>query len=104
MKHAGPKLFFILGCQRVGTTLLRLILESHSQISCIDERRAYTILSNNKLLNQEISKNQGKKWLGIKAPRITEQMLEPFLADYGIDFRTPNYHKSKPIIFMVRNV
>jgi hypothetical protein len=36
--------FFILGCQRSGTTLLRLILESHPDIFCYDEIKAYAVL------------------------------------------------------------
>jgi len=99
-----PKLFFILGCQRTGTTLMRLILESHSKISCVDENRAYPILSDQKLLNNERKKNQNKEWLCFKTPRITEQMSEPFLADVGINFRTPNTYKGSPVIFMIRNV
>jgi len=42
--------------------------------------------------------------LGFKTPRITEQMSEPFLADFGINLRTTNYYQGKPIIFMIRNV
>jgi len=99
-----PKAFFILGCQRTGTTLMRLILESHSQISCIDENRAYQILSNQELFRKEQKTNQNKKWLCFKTPRITEQMSEPFLADVGINFRAPNNFKGSPIIFMMRNV
>lgn len=99
-----PKLFFILGCQRTGTTLVRFILESHSKISCVDEHRAYVILQDEKLLKKEINSNLGKKWLGFKTPRITEQMLEPFLADTGINFRTENNFKGTPIVFLVRNV
>jgi len=98
------KIFFILGCQRSGTTLMRLILESHSKISCVDENRAYSILSNQKLLNDELKKNSKKSWLGFKTPRLTEQMLEPFLADFGINFRTQNKYEGLPIIFMIRNV
>jgi len=99
-----PKLFFILGCQRTGTTLMRLILESHSQISCVDENRAYPILTDQKLLDDERKKNKNKKWLCFKTPRITEQMSEPFLADVGINFRTSNNYKNSPIIFMMRSV
>jgi len=100
----SPKTFFILGCQRTGTTLMRLILESHSKISCVDEHRAYEILSDKKLLNEELEKNQRKDWLCFKTPRITEQMTEPFLADIGINFRTQNNYKGSPIVFMNRNV
>jgi len=99
-----PKLFFILGCQRSGTTLVRFILESHSKISCVDEHRAYSILQDENLLKNEITSNISKKWLGFKTPRITEQMLEPFLADVGINFRTQNNFQTSPIIFVVRNV
>ncbi len=104
MVKIKPKLFFILGCQRTGTTLARFILESHSKISCVDEHRAYSILQDKKLLKKEISSNIGNRWLGFKTPRITEQMLEPFLADVGINFRTKNNFQYKPIIFLVRNV
>lgn len=36
--------FFISGCQRSGTTMLRLILESHPFIQCFDEVAGYDIL------------------------------------------------------------
>jgi len=98
------KIFFILGCQRTGTTIMRLILESHSKISCVDENRAYSILSDQNLLNAERKKNKTKTWLCFKTPRITEQMSEPFLADYGINFRTKNNYQGSPVVFMVRNV
>jgi len=63
-----------------------------------------SILSNQTSLKDELKKNRGKKWVGFKTPRITEQMLEPFLADVGIKLRTKNRYKQMPIIFMVRNV
>jgi len=99
-----PKIFFILGCQRTGTTLMRLILESHSKVSCVDENRGYEILSNQTFLKNELKKNNKKNWIGFKTPRITEQMFEPFLADVGINLRTKNMYKGMPIIFMVRNI
>lgn len=37
--------FFITGCQRSGTTLLRLILEGHQDIRCFDETRSYGVLA-----------------------------------------------------------
>lgn len=104
MVKINPNLFFILGCQRTGTTLVRLILECHSKIFCVDEYRAYSILQDQNLLKKEIKSNLGKQWLGFKTPRITEQLLEPFLADIGIDFRTQNHFKNKPIVFLVRDV
>lgn len=99
-----PKIFFITGCQRSGVTLLRLILESHSQVSCIDEYNAYNILEDANLLKKELANNKNKEWLGFKVPRLAEQMLEPYLVDVGIDFRIVNVYVGKPIIFMIRNV
>jgi len=52
-----PKLFFILGCQRIGTTLARFILESHSKIFCVDEHRAYSILPDKNLLKKAKNKD-----------------------------------------------
>jgi len=31
-------------------------------------------------------------------------MLEPFLADFGINFRTENKYRGAPVIFLIRNV
>jgi Sulfotransferase family len=36
--------FFILGCQRTGTTLMRLVLESHPDVFCYDELKSYAVL------------------------------------------------------------
>jgi len=99
-----PKLFFILGCQRSGTTLMRYILESHSQISCIDEYRGYSLLQTSELLNQELQKNSHKKYIGFKLPRITEQLLNSILTDVDIDFHAINNFKNTQLIFMVRNI
>jgi len=36
---AAGRPIFIVGCQRSGTTMLRLMLDSHSRISCGPETR-----------------------------------------------------------------
>ncbi len=46
----------IIGCQRSGTTLLRLILETHPQISVYEEPDCYDFLPNKILLQNEIIK------------------------------------------------
>lgn len=91
------EMFFIIGCQRSGTTLLRLILESHSQITCFDEPDCYEKL-------KQITDLKNSKNLGFKCPIITEQMNEPFFADASLNFIIPNKFKNYPRIFIVRDV
>lgn len=45
MVDAQPAPIFIVGCQRSGTTLLRLILDSHPNVSCGPETRFLASLS-----------------------------------------------------------
>jgi hypothetical protein len=61
--------FLITGCQRSGTTLLRLILGSHSKIHCYDEYLAYA-----RLRDGDASEAQGCQLVGYKIPRWTEQL------------------------------
>jgi Sulfotransferase family len=37
--------FFVAGCQRSGTTLLRLVLECHPRVYCFDEAIGYRVLA-----------------------------------------------------------
>lgn len=100
------KKFFIVGCQRSGTTLLRLILESHSKISCRDEPRCYETLSKPHELEETLLQ-EDKKWIGFKIPRFTEQLDASKIFDYGtpnISEPFPNFYEGDPIIFIVRDV
>jgi len=101
MKNSKTKLFFILGCQRAGTTLMRLILESHSKVTCYDEPSCYELLRDyNKILSIK-SKN---RLFGFKTPLITEQMNEPFFCDVSLDFLIQNYYQSYQKILIIRDV
>lgn len=90
-------MFFIIGCQRSGTTLARLILESHSQITCIDEPYCYE-----ELLKpiEKISNN----FYGFKTPLLTEQFNKRFFSDVTLNFIIPNKFKNFSRIFMIRDV
>jgi len=93
-------MFFILGCQRSGTTLVRLILESHSKISCIDEPETYQRLLEFKKNNS----TEPNSLLGFKAPVITEQLNDAFFSDTSLDFIILNKFKNFPRIFLIRDV
>ncbi len=90
--------FFILGSQRSGTTLLRLILETHPRIFCYDETTAYA-----KLTSGDPDDAADNQLVGFKIPRWTEQMLEPRLADEGINETCANFYRGEKILFLIRN-
>jgi len=98
------KLFYITGCQRSGTTLMKLVLESHSDIACLDEETAYQLLPQiAKEGAPAVSQLTTKRNLGLKIPRFAEQFLEPEVRD--IDYgRFKNFYRSDPVIFMIRDV
>lgn len=96
--------FFISGCQRSGTTMLRLILESHPSIQCFDEAAGYDLLvRESKDEGREFPVKEGASLLGFKIPRFTEQLtwLEFSDPDYGV---FSSFYKDQKIIHVVRDV
>jgi hypothetical protein len=71
----GDSVFFIVGCERSGTTLMRLVLECHSRITCIDEPMSCRVIS-----RLARSRRCGSL-VGLKTPCVTEQFYSPSLYD-----------------------
>ncbi len=95
--------FFISGCQRSGTTMLRLILESHPSIQCFDEAAGYDLLvRESKGERCEFFVKNGAALLGFKIPRFAEQLTwsEFNDPDYGV---FPSFYKNQKIIHVFRN-
>lgn len=91
--------FFILGCQRTGTTLLRLILEGHPDVACYDEIKGYAILQNS------VAENfPSVRLTGFKLPRWTEQLTRPILFDEGAEGFCRNFYRGEKILFLHRDV
>src|SRR3989338_1555877 len=102
MINSDKKRFFIIGCQRSGTTLLRLILESHHSIYCFDERRAYDFLKDKN--NFSLFKfPDNSKLIGFKIPILTEQINNSFLHDYALSISMSNFYNMEPLVFIVRD-
>ncbi|MCC6801967.1 MAG: sulfotransferase [Anaerolineae bacterium] len=99
MEIDPQRYFFILGCQRSGTTLLRLILESHSEIFCYDEVTGYQAL-----MTRDFSASYGSNRVGFKIPRWTEQLMQPQFSDKGQVEVTSNFYASHKLLFMLRDV
>jgi hypothetical protein len=91
--------FFILGCQRTGTTLLRLILEGHPDVVCYDELKAYAILKNPVVENLSPA-----RLIGYKLPCWAEQLTRPVLFDEGAEGFCNNFYRGEKILFLQRDV
>jgi hypothetical protein len=91
-------IFFILGCQRTGTTLLRLILEAHPEVFCYDELRGYAVLQ--KFVPEDLPR---VRCIGFKLPRWTEQLTSQVVSDEGLDERCDNFYRGEKILFLHRD-
>ena len=97
--------FFISGCQRSGTTMLRLILDSHPFIQCFDEIVSYNFLSSS--LSNSLDKlpplRKELKFIGFKVPRFTEQLTWSTFSDN--DYGTfPSFYSGEKVVHIFRNV
>ena len=95
--------FLIAGCQRSGTTMMRLILESHRDIQCIDEHYSYEVLAGRAPHPEPTS-----PVVGFKIPVWSEQLLQDRLHwnEYSYQYGSepvPNFYDREPLIFMVRS-
>lgn len=101
MRDTHRSRFLIIGSQRSGTTLMRLILECHSKIECYDEESSYEILAGQREADHK------KALSGFKVPQLTEQLAQPFLCDdVDICAREPgvqNSYDGEKMIFMIRD-
>jgi hypothetical protein len=91
--------FFIAGCQRSGTTMLRLVLECHPDIFCLDEDTSYPAL-----MRGECPKPSQQKLTGFKVPRWTEQFDAPLARDLGEQATVCDFYHGEPILYLVRDV
>ena len=91
MGQDDPRKFLILGCHRTGTTMMRLILDSHPDIHCFDEWKGYTALEEGDYTNPK-----NAKLLGFKCPNWTYWLVE--------SDEHQKICEAMPVIFMLRDV
>lgn len=106
--RASDRRFFIAGCQRSGTTLMRLILESHTDIACFDEQYSYEILAGRRAPPRPASEVADFEIVGFKIPVWSEQLLQARLHwnEYAYLYGSatiPNFYDREPLIFMLRS-
>jgi len=86
--------FLILGCQRSGTTLLRLILDSHPAVHCFDESLGYEHFQSGWHAERVPA---GTHYIGHKIPVWTEYIADPRVPH-------PLNYRGEPILFLLRDV
>ncbi|QDT93026.1 sulfotransferase family protein [Gimesia algae] len=94
--------FYVAGCQRSGTTLLRLILNSHSQITCFDEAVSYETFLGLQTPEELILEDH---LIGYKIPRFAEQLLLEVVSDTDYPHVPQFFNKDDDeVIFITRDV
>jgi hypothetical protein len=96
--------FFIAGCQRSGTTLLRLVLGSHEEILCFDEAVSYDLLrAEAPGTRTRTAERPSTQIVGFKVPRFSEQLTRPIFTDplYGA---LPSFYMGDKVVFLFRDV
>lgn len=93
---------FVLGCQRSGTTLMRLLLDAHPLVASVDEAIAYPVLAGRQDLLAAMPAADGRPFAVFKIPRLAEQLLEPDARDeaYGT---FPAFYHGEPAVHLVRD-
>jgi len=91
--------FFVAGCQRSGTTMLRLVLECHPEVYCFDEATGYGVLA-----GQPFAVPTDRTHIGFKIPRLTECLGDDLAWDEGLPEVAENLYQGEPIIFVTRDV
>jgi len=76
--------------------MLRLILECREDICCLDEARSYRVLAGH-------PQQATKRLVGLKIPRLAEQLDQPHPYDYGLPEPLPAFYRGQKILFLVRN-
>jgi len=77
---------------------MRLVLECHSCITCIDEPMSYRVIA-------RIGKTGGcGSLVGLKTPCVTEQLDSSSLYDPFFLTKIPNTYERQPLVFLVRDV
>jgi hypothetical protein len=91
--------FFVAGCQRSGTTLLRLVLECHPRVYCFDEATGYRVLA-----GAPFGVPPGRTHIGFKVPRWTECLGDDLAWDEGLAEQVTDLYHREPIVFLTRDV
>jgi len=108
ISKADSNICFIIGCQRSGTTMMRLVLETHPELVCYEEPTSYNYWADRSLLENEIvtKSKEGKRVFVFKTPCLTEQFnntdgiaKELRHKKFPFSFRYDN----QLLIFMVRD-
>jgi len=78
--------------------MLRLIVECHSELACLDEPRSHRVLA-----GCEYEGEVTKPRIGFKIPRLAEQLDHPQPYDYGLTEKVSSFYRRQCVLFMVRD-